>query len=416
MVATAATPADMDTSNDTLSQTLENVPLVALAFPWQETFESGPGIFTSGGANSTWELGTPAKDSIMGAASGAMAWVTNDSGFYNNNENSWVATACIDMTNAPANSWVSLKIWWESEAGWDGANLQSSVDGGSTWQLIGNFGDPNNWYNDNSIDGAPGGSLTGWAGRNGTGSGGYVLAAHPLPADLIGNPGVRLRVNFGSDGSVQDDGFAFDDFTISAPPAVDLGDSIVVCGTETLDAGYPGSTYVWSTGDVSQTITLVNTTAFNIIDSMIYVTVTDTFGLVGTDSVRVSIPATLPTVTASVTADVLCNGDSTGSALAVLNGGTAPITYLWSTNPAQNSEIASMLPAGTYTITVIDSFGCETQDSVTISEPPAIFGVIDSIADASCYGDSTGAIYLTIMGGVPGYTYAWSNGATTEDI
>jgi hypothetical protein len=36
--------------------------------------------------------------------------------------------------------------------------------------------------------------------------------------------------------------------------------------------------------------------------------------------------------------------------------------------------------------------------------------------NASCTGVSDGSINLTITGGVPGFTHAWSNGATTEDV
>ena len=47
--------------------------------------------------------------------------------------------------------------------------LQSSIDGGTTWQNVGAKGDPNNWYTDNSINGAPGGQTAataeGWTGR-----------------------------------------------------------------------------------------------------------------------------------------------------------------------------------------------------------------------------------------------------------
>jgi hypothetical protein len=38
------------------------------------------------------------------------------------------------------------------------------------------------------------------------------------------------------------------------------------------------------------------------------------------------------------------------------------------------------------------------------------------ITYASCYGNNDGAIDLSVIGGVPAFTYAWDNGETTQDI
>jgi alpha-tubulin suppressor-like RCC1 family protein len=38
------------------------------------------------------------------------------------------------------------------------------------------------------------------------------------------------------------------------------------------------------------------------------------------------------------------------------------------------------------------------------------------VHDVACYGGQNGKINLTVSGGQPAYTFAWSNGATTEDI
>lgn len=418
VVATATMAPDENTGNDSLSQALDNVPSITPTFPFQEDFESGAGLWTSGGTNSSWELSTPFNDTIQGAASGALAWVTGDSSNYNASENSWVSTPCLDMTNAPANSWVSMQIWWESEFSWDGANLQSSSDGGTTWDLIDGFADAENWYNDGTINGTPGGFQSGWTGRQstGNGSGGWVLAAHPLDPSLIGNANVRFRIAFGADGGGQDDGFAFDDFTISEAPSISLGDTLVVCGTETLDAGNLGSTYSWSTGDVTQTLALVNATGVDIIDSMITVTVVDSFGIRGRDTVIVTIPASAPTAAASVMTAIACNGDTTGAASVMVTGGTAPISILWNTTPAQTTMMASSLTAGTYMVMVVDSFGCMASDSVVMTQPDALSVALDSLVTPLCAGDATGEIMISTAGGTGAYTYSWDNGDTTEDL
>ncbi|MBK0404925.1 immune inhibitor A, partial [Adhaeribacter sp. BT258] len=191
-------------------------------FPYFENFEASNGSWTSGGSNSSWAWGTPAKPTIIGAASGTKAWVTNLAGTYNSSEASAVTSPCFNFSTL-VQPIFQAKIWWSSEGGWDGAVLQSSIDNGATWQRVGNFGDPNNWYNTSSFFNSPGpgGQQQGWAGITTTSSGGYVLAKHAL-VGLGGQPNVRLRVAFAADGIIEYDGFAFDDVSIIETPTLDL--------------------------------------------------------------------------------------------------------------------------------------------------------------------------------------------------
>jgi hypothetical protein len=177
-------------------------------FPVIEDFESGIAGWTAGGTGNTWALGTPTKSVIIGAHSGSKAWVTGGlTGLYGNNELNWVQSPAYNFSNA-VKPVVSLWIWRECEFSMDGAVLQQSLNNG-TWTTIGNFNDPGNWYNDNTINGLPGG--IGWTGS----SNGWVKATHELSADVIGQTSVRFRILFGSNGSVAYGGFAFDDFAIT---------------------------------------------------------------------------------------------------------------------------------------------------------------------------------------------------------
>jgi hypothetical protein len=219
-------------SDDTATVAIDNIPNVS-SFPYFENFENGRGGWTSGGTNSSWELGTPANPVINSAASGSNAWITSATGQYNGNEQSFVLSPCFNFSSV-LNPRIAFSVWWNSEFSWDGAALQSSIDGGQTWQVVGFFGgtvgDPDNWYNDNTIDGAPGNQFEGWTGRvsSGNGSNGYLLAQHDL-VGLGGQQQVNLRVVFGSDGFVQDDGFAFDDVLIFDKPLLDAS-SIALLG------------------------------------------------------------------------------------------------------------------------------------------------------------------------------------------
>ena len=102
----------------------------------------------------------------------------------------------------------------------------------------------------------------------------------------------------------------------------------------------------------------------------------------------------------------LCNS-------AVASGGGNGISYLWNTGDTTQNILA--VPAGTYTVTISNALGCTDTASVTLTEPTPITATTTTTAIA-CMGDSTGAIDLTVAGGLTPYTFNWSNGATSEDL
>lgn len=215
--AAVVNPGDAMSFNDTLNYSVTSVVTVS-TFPYFEDFEAVH-YWTTAGTNGTWEVGVPAGTTIIGAASGVNSWMTNLTGYYNNSDASWVIGPCFDFTSLTAPIF-EMKAWWNSEASWDGAALQYSIDDGATWVKVGAYLDPNNWYNDNSVSGLfYTGNEEGWAG---IGPGSWVTVKHDLTG-LGGMPNVKLRVAFGSDGSVNSyDGFAFDDVMIYDTPDYDL--------------------------------------------------------------------------------------------------------------------------------------------------------------------------------------------------
>ena len=254
------------------------IPSVSFAqistFPYSEDFESGDGGWTSGGTNNEWELGTPAFTVINSAASGSNSWVTDLDNSYPTNSQSYVQSPQFDFTSL-ANPSVCLSVWWENEFSWDGASVQSSIDSGSSWQTVGSSSSGGvNWYTDNSIDGLGfTGNENGWTGRNGTGptggSNGWLAASHDLTG-LAGESDVLLRVVFGSDGSVVDEGFAFDQFTVqesggACPPVPEIdvqGNSVSIAdGDTTPDAADDTDfgTVALDSATSSRTFTIENT-------------------------------------------------------------------------------------------------------------------------------------------------------------
>jgi hypothetical protein len=112
--------------------------------------------------------------------------------------------------------------------------------------------------------------------------------------------------------------------------------------------------------------------------------------------------------------DVTCNGSNDGSASVAISGGTAPYAYSWSDGSTTMSPTG--LAAGTYMVTVTDDNGCTYMpNTVTVSEPTAISAGVTA-TDASTAGGADGAVDLAPAGGTAPYTFAWSNGETTEDL
>ncbi|MBP8085986.1 MAG: T9SS type A sorting domain-containing protein [Saprospiraceae bacterium] len=119
-------------------------------------------------------------------------------------------------------------------------------------------------------------------------------------------------------------------------------------------------------------------------------------------------------VTITSSTNVLCYGQSTGSATAETSGGYPPYIYDWS-NGESGAEITD-LAVGTYTVTVTDNNGITATAQVVITEPPLLEFETPLINDVSCNGESDGSIEADVSGGVSPYTYTWSNGASLPSI
>ncbi|PHI21751.1 hypothetical protein CEQ90_00240 [Lewinellaceae bacterium SD302] len=172
----------------------------------------------------------------------------------------------------------------------------------------------------------------------------------------------------------------------------------------TASGGTEPYTYLWSTGAETEDI-------FNLVAGTYTVTVTDANGCEATASATVEEPTEISLFT--VVTDIECAGEETGAIDLNVSGGTPGYTYLWSNG--ETTQDLDNLAAGTYTVTVTDANGCTATTSATVNEvnPIMLTGVV---TDLICFEDNSGAIDLTVNGGTPGYSYQWSNGATSQDL
>jgi hypothetical protein len=143
------------------------------------------------------------------------------------------------------------------------------------------------------------------------------------------------------------------------------------------------------------------------------VTITDKNGCVLKDTFAIAQPDSALLSMGKVT-DVNCFGDSTGAIDLSVYGGTRDYSFNWS-NGAKTEDLSN-LKAGQYIVTITDKNGCVLKDTFAIAQPDSALLSMGKVTDVNCFGDSTGAIDLSVYGGTRDYSFNWSNGAKTEDL
>ena len=178
-------------------------------------------------------------------------------------------------------------------------------------------------------------------------------------------------------------------------PAVSISGNTSVClgGTVTFDAGAGYTTYSWSTGVLTQTIT-ANTAG------IYQVTVTNSNSCQAVASITLVVnPATVVTITGATTA---CTGSIT-----TLDAGGPYNSYLWSTGAV--TRTINPTTTNTYGVTIVNALGCQSIGSVSFTRT--------SITAPTITGGGAYCPSIQTITAQPGYSgYVWSNGKTTSSF
>ncbi|MCC6412136.1 MAG: gliding motility-associated C-terminal domain-containing protein [Saprospiraceae bacterium] len=174
---------------------------------------------------------------------------------------------------------------------------------------------------------------------------------------------------------------------ISGPTSICAGSS----ATFTVNGSF--SSYLWSTGQTTPSITV------NAADDYT-VTVTNTAGCTGTATQSLTIGNSL--LTQIVVQPYLCNGQLT------LDAGAGFASYLWT--GGQTTQTLGITVGGNYDVTVSDVNGCSGTATInaTIPPPPNVTISGDAVI---CQGETAN------LSATPGFSsYLWSNGQVGPDI
>ena len=188
---------------------------------------------------------------------------------------------------------------------------------------------------------------------------------------------------------------------IQAMPSVNLGADVSICTgcNTTFDAGAGFTSYLWSTTETTQTITVSTAGIYS-------VTATDPNGCIAEDEVELFVlpPITAPTFPAN---QVVC-----GNNTLQLDAGAGFTQYFWNGDqtPNQGQFYQVTTFPDTVSVTVMDQHGQLATSNTTI--------IIQAIPTVNLGADVTicGGCNTTLDAG-PGYSsYLWNTMATTQTI
>ncbi|MFT6740401.1 MAG: gliding motility-associated-like protein [Paraglaciecola sp.] len=212
------------------------------------------------------------------------------------------------------------------------------------------------------------------------------------------------------------------DDNTTPPDAVANGMGVIDCNNEEMQIDGNGSstapdiTYQWSgPGIVSGGTTLMPT--INAGGTYTILVTDSNSGCTAESMVDILEDVTLPDAVANLgpfdcatsTLELDGNGSNTG----------LEFTYQWS-GPSITSGGTTLSPtidqAGTYTILVTNTVnGCTNEASVSPNPPTELTANLSSM-EANCTNNGGGNITLTVGGGTPTYTYAWSDGSSGSNL
>jgi len=176
--------------------------------------------------------------------------------------------------------------------------------------------------------------------------------------------------------------------------------------TVTAIGGTTPYTYTWNTNPIQTGMTAANLSA-----GTYTATIDDNGGCHADIEIIIANPPAMQTSVGTTT--TTCTGSVGTASVNVLNNGVAPYSYIWSTNPVQNTQTATGLVYGIYTVLVTDAHTCTTTATANVPIQPIGWSVAATATAVTCYGGNNGTATATITNaGNNTFSYAWNTNPT----
>jgi hypothetical protein len=187
---------------------------------------------------------------------------------------------------------------------------------------------------------------------------------------------------------------------VHATPTVSIsaGGATTICAGDSVQlTASAGTSYLWSTGNASQSIMATATGTYS-------VNVTDGNGCTGSASISILVNA-VPLV--NLGADTsLCYGQS-----LLLDAGNAGATFAW--NTTASTQTISVSASGNIYVAVTNSDGCSASDTiqVTIATSPVTVNLGSDTTAYLCHHNG-----IVLDAGIGASSYFWNTAAVTQTI
>ncbi len=180
------------------------------------------------------------------------------------------------------------------------------------------------------------------------------------------------------------------------------GDNLVMA-TADASGGFGSFEYLWDDPGAQ-----VTETAYDLGAGYYTVIVTDMNGCQENESVLVTEPDAF-VLTQVDYIEPTCSGDSDGSIIPWIEGGTGGYDYVWSNNVFQ--RINSNIPADVYTLSITDANNCPFESEFILNEPDSVKVTAVETTDPTCSGRPDGAIEISAEGGTGNLQYSVDDGS-----
>ena len=179
-------------------------------------------------------------------------------------------------------------------------------------------------------------------------------------------------------------------------PIVNIGNDTTICPgvSYTFNAGNAGGSFLWSSGETSQTITKNAAGSYNVKVTVNQCSQKDTI---------IITPGITP-VNVLVDTTNICNGD-----VAILNAGNAGSSYLWTPGGATTQSI-NVNAQGNYSVNIKSIHGCIITGNTFLKIRPL---PVSNLGNDTLICESA---TILLNAGNAGYNFSWNTGSNSQTI